>query len=521
MLGDKMEKNFISLKNINKIYPNGLHAVHNFSLDIKPHEFIVFVGPSGCGKSTTLRMIAGLEDITSGELYMDGKFANQLSPKDRNIAMVFQSYALYPHMSVFNNLAFGLRMRGKQVNKKDKDGNDIYIKDERRIKKLQKAIKYIDKDLMRANDILTNIHNDAHNPVYAVEVANLKTSIKVLNESKEKYLKEIEYLTNNKVPVIINKKYTKQEIKEKVENAAKILEIDKYLNAKPREMSGGQRQRVALGRAIVRNASIFLMDEPLSNLDAKLRVNMRSEIVSLHNKINTTTIYVTHDQTEAMTMATRIVVMKDGYIQQIGTPKEIYNNPANTFVATFIGSPAMNILNGKYNSGVVTFEDGHKFKLSKAKQEILSNYYKNSISKLKDEINNLEKEVACYDISNLKGKKLKIYSKKKQELEILLANKKDILDNYQTKIDAKEFNIIFGIRPEDIKQVEDKEGYKLSVKLPELLGNKYFIHADFANKDIVMEIMSKELINQGDILHIDFDKDAIHLFDDVTKEGIC
>ncbi|MGL4382384.1 MAG: ABC transporter ATP-binding protein, partial [Bacilli bacterium] len=245
----------LQLKNIQKIYEGNVQAVYDFNLEVEDNEFIVFVGPSGCGKSTTIRMIAGLEDITSGELLIDGKLMNNVEPKDRDIAMVFQSYALYPHMSVYDNMAFALKL----------------------------------------------------------------------------------------------KKMPKSEIDVKVKEAANILGLTDMLSRKPKALSGGQRQRVALGRAIVRDAKIFLMDEPLSNLDAKLRVSMRSEIIKLHERLATTTIYVTHDQTEAMTMATRIVVMKDGYIQQIGTPKEIYNDPANIFVAEFTGSPAMNILHGVFD----------------------------------------------------------------------------------------------------------------------------------------------------------------------------
>ena len=240
----------ISLIDVNKVYPNHVQAVNDFSINIKENEFIVFVGPSGCGKSTTLRMIAGLEDITCGDLYLYGQYANDLLPSERDAAMVFQSYALYPNMTVYDNLALSLKVK--------------------------------------------------HTP--------------------------------------------KAEAYEKVMNAAKILEIEDYLDRKPFALSGGQRQRVALGRAIVRNAKVFLMDEPLSNLDAKLRISMRSEIVKLHKRIGATTIYVTHDQTEAMTMADRIVVMNKGDIQQIGTPKEIFMKPNNLFVATFVGSPTMNIL---------------------------------------------------------------------------------------------------------------------------------------------------------------------------------
>ena len=238
----------LSLKHIYKVYPNGTKAVNDFNMDIKDKEFIVFVGPSGCGKSTTLRMIAGLEDITYGELTIGDEVVNSLEPKDRDIAMVFQNYALYPHMSIYENIAFGLRTR--------------------------------------------------------------------------------------KVP--------KDIIDQKVKEVAHTLGIEDYLDKKPKEMSGGQRQRVALGRAIVREPKVMLLDEPLSNLDAKLRTQMRSEIVKLHKKLNTTFIYVTHDQVEAMTMGTRIVVMKDGYVKQIDSPKNLYRYPANKFVASFIGSPQMN-----------------------------------------------------------------------------------------------------------------------------------------------------------------------------------
>ncbi len=252
----------LSLRNIKKVYDNKVTAVDDFNLEIADKEFIVFVGPSGCGKSTTLRMVAGLEEITGGELYIDGKLVNDVAPKDRDIAMVFQNYALYPHMSVYENMAFALKLR----------------------------------------------------------------------------------------------KTPKAEIDKKVREAAEILGITEYLNRKPKALSGGQRQRVAIGRAIVREPKVMLMDEPLSNLDAKLRNEMRAEIIKLRHRINTTFIYVTHDQTEAMTLGDRIVIMKDGFIQQIGTPQEVFDHPSNLFVAGFIGSPQMNFFdaelrrdNGKYS----------------------------------------------------------------------------------------------------------------------------------------------------------------------------
>ena len=263
----------LKFRNINKIYENKVQAVFDFNLDVEDKEFIVFVGPSGCGKSTTLRMVAGLEEISSGELYIDDVLVNDVVPKDRDIAMVFQNYALYPHMSVFDNMAFGLKLR--------------------------------------------------------------------------------------KVP--------KAEIAERVHEAAEILGLEEYLNRKPKQLSGGQRQRVALGRAIVRSPKVFLMDEPLSNLDAKLRVQMRSEIAKIHQRVGATTIYVTHDQTEAMTMASRIVIMKDGYIQQIGTPKEVYNYPANIFVGGFIGSPAMNFFKGRLEDKAFVTEGEEQVKITLTK----------------------------------------------------------------------------------------------------------------------------------------------------------
>ncbi len=254
---------YLALKNINKIYPNGYHAVHNFNLEIEKGEFVVFVGPSGCGKSTTLRMIAGLEDISSGEFLIDGQRANEKGPREREIAMVFQSYALYPQMTVFDNIAFGLTLQG------------------------------VDEDI----------------------------------------------------------------IEERVKNVARILGLSDYLDRLPRALSGGQRQRVAIGRAIIRKVGVFLMDEPLSNLDAKQRVTMRYEIAQIHQETGATTIYVTHDQTEAMTLADRIVVMKDGYVQQIGTPYQLYFEPENVFVAGFIGEPPMNFVRGKVENGCLAFGD--------------------------------------------------------------------------------------------------------------------------------------------------------------------
>ena len=364
----KSNEAYVSLRGIDKVYDNNVQAVFDFNLDIAKHEFIVFVGPSGCGKSTTLRMIAGLEEITRGELYIDNELCNDKTPKDRDIAMVFQSYALYPHMTVYENMAFGLKIR----------------------------------------------------------------------------------------------RMPKSEIDKRVHEAARILQIEEYLDRKPKALSGGQRQRVALGRAIVRNAKVFLMDEPLSNLDAKLRVQMRSEIIKLHDNLKATTIYVTHDQTEAMTMASRIVVMKLGRIQQVGSPIEIYNRPSNLFVAGFIGSPAMNFFKVKVVNNEVIFNDGHKFALP---AEVVAKY------------------------------------------------------------DSIPEDVVLGIRPEDIHQVEKATGnaqYDIEVKVAELLGHEYYIHTDFGGADMISKFsadVGKE-IKLHTTKSVALDLNKIHFFNPVTEMRI-
>lgn len=354
----------LEFKGLNKVYDNGVQAVFDFSLKVKDKEFIVFVGPSGCGKSTTLRMVAGLEEITKGELYIDDVLVNDVAPKDRNIAMVFQSYALYPHMNVYDNMAFGLKLR----------------------------------------------------------------------------------------------KMPKDEIDRRVQNAANILGLTPYLDRKPKALSGGQRQRVALGRAIVRDAKVFLMDEPLSNLDAKLRVQMRAEIIKLHERIGTTTIYVTHDQIEAMTMATRIVVMKDGYIQQVGAPKEIYDNPNNLFVGGFIGTPPMNFIVGKVEKGRFV-GDGINILLPEEKVELLK------VNKF------LNKEL------------------------ILGIRPENIFDNENDKIRLKDSLV------------------KLKVDVAELLGADSNIYAKIGETDIVAKVKARTNIHIGDEIELGFDLELVHFFD--------
>ncbi|MGE7121917.1 ABC transporter ATP-binding protein [Peribacillus sp. NPDC046944] len=359
------------LDHIFKIYDNKVTAVKDFNLSVADKEFIVFVGPSGCGKSTTLRMIAGLEDISQGDLFIDGKRVNDVPPKDRDIAMVFQNYALYPHMTVYDNMAFGLKLR----------------------------------------------------------------------------------------------KTPKKEIKQRVHDAAKILGLEDFLQRKPKALSGGQRQRVALGRAIVRDAKVFLMDEPLSNLDAKLRVQMRAEIAKLHKRINTTTIYVTHDQTEAMTMATRLVVMKDGIIQQVGAPKDVYEKPVNVFVGGFIGSPAMNFFTGTLQDGFI-------------------------------QIGEQTLEVPPFKMDTLRNQ------------------------GYIGK------DIILGIRPEDFHNEETfisaspTSTFTAQVDVAELMGAEIMLYSTFAGQDFVARVDAKHIIQAGDAIDLALDMNKIHFFDKESEQRI-
>jgi multiple sugar transport system ATP-binding protein len=365
----------LSLRHIFKVYTGNVTAVKDFNLEIEDKEFIVFVGPSGCGKSTTLRMIAGLEEITEGEIYIGDKLVNDMAPKDRDIAMVFQNYALYPHMTVYDNMAFGLKLR----------------------------------------------------------------------------------------------KMPKDEIKQKVTDVAKTLDIEHLLDRKPKALSGGQRQRVALGRAIVRNPKVFLMDEPLSNLDAKLRVQMRTEIAKLHHKLQTTFIYVTHDQTEAMTMGTRIVVMKDGLAQQVDTPNNIYEHPLNMFVAGFIGSPQMNFMETKVleqNGEVVLTFDNETIILPKDKAQIM---------------------------------KEKSYIGK---------------------------TVVMGIRPEDIDdsilflEKNKNSVIEAQVEVSEHMGAETNIYMSKGDTSIVARVNGSSMTKVGDKIKIALDTNKIHVFDKETEMTI-
>ena len=366
----------LSLKNINKTYANGVVAVKDFNLEVADREFIIFVGPSGCGKSTTLRMIAGLEEITQGELWIGDKLVNDVEPKDRDIAMVFQNYALYPHMSVYDNMAFGLKLR------------------------------------------------------------------KIPKDQIEKYVNE----------------------------AARILDIEHLLDRKPKALSGGQRQRVAMGRAIVRNPKVFLMDEPLSNLDAKLRVQMRIEISKLHQRLQTTIIYVTHDQTEAMTLGTRIVVMKDGLIQQVDTPQNLYDRPQNLFVAGFMGSPQMNMIDATVTRKGV---------------DVYVSFGNNTIK-----------------LPEAKAKKL-------------------IDGGYEGK------NVVIGIRPEDIHDEEmfisnsPDSVIEATVKVYELLGAEVFLYFSVDETiDITARVNPRTTARPDDTLRIAFDMSKLHIYDKETEQVI-
>ncbi len=515
---------FISLQHVNKIYGNHVQAVYDFNLEIKKHEFIVFVGPSGCGKSTTLRMIAGLEDITAGDLYIDGVYANDLEPKNRDIAMVFQSYALYPHMTVAGNMSFGLKIRKIPTLMKDENGEPLKAIDNHQIKELSKEYKNL-------LEFKKECEKDEPQRIEQID--------KDLKELSDK----IEYLKVTPVDVYKDKHLTKEEIEKRVLNAANILEISEYLDRKPKALSGGQCQRVALGRAIVRNAKVFLMDEPLSNLDAKLRVQMRSEIVKLHNQLNATTIYVTHDQTEAMTMATRIVVMKKGYIQQIGTPIEIYNHPANLFVATFIGSPAMNLFKTKVTKNNICFDDGFKVELTKEQKANVKKFYESELISYKQEAkellehfkerNELLEKISVLEKANKTEKVENEIKTLKEQIEHVSSTNERLnflnnaISKYELYLKDDVYDVTFGIRPEDIyeegrvfTQEKTSEVINGKVNVAELLGHEYFVHVDFNNKDLIAKIQAKRLIDVNEQIKFVIDLSRAHIFDTVSTKVI-
>ncbi len=439
-------------------------AVKDFNMEINDGEFIVFVGPSGCGKSTTLRMIAGLEEISGGELYIDDQLVNDVDAKDRDIAMVFQSYALYPHLTAYDNIAFGLKMRKIPVPKLDEHGEQVIAIDNKRIAEINRKLK----QLRKQNESLTkDIDKLNGEPEPNENDLNYYTEKKALLEKRIKDAEaDLEYYTNTPVPLSKYVHMSKQEIDEKVQWAAKILGIEELLDSKPSEMSGGQRQRIALGRAMVRGPKVFLLDEPLSNLDAKLRTAMRAEIVKLHNQLKTTFIYVTHDQIEAMTMGTRIVVMKLGVIQQIDTPTNLFDYPENKFVAGFIGTPQMNFFevdikreNGNLN---VAFRDG-------------------------------------------------------QVISLNLSELRTIQDKY---LDGETHRVYLGIRGENVKV--DEAGIKATLTIKEVLGNttQLFLRLEENDNDFIVSVPERNNLMPGDTVNIKFTEKFVHIFDKETELSI-
>jgi len=528
----------VSLRHINKIYDNNVQAVFDFNLEIKDKEFIVFVGPSGCGKSTTLRMVAGLEDISTGELYIDGRYSNNLAPQSRDIALVFQNYALYPHMTVYENMAFGLRNRKvplplmvevektpeeiaseesliqavEQDENKNEEQKRIAIEKIKGPKLVQKT--GIDKFTLKK--IVKDI--DAVNKAIRKDPENV-----ALVEEKERLEKWYHYFETTEVPLYKIGHLSEEEIHERIVDAAKILDITQYLKRKPKALSGGQCQRVALGRAIVRHAKVFLMDEPLSNLDAKLRVQMRSEIIKLHKNIGATTIYVTHDQTEAMTMADRIVCMKFGYIQQIGRPEDIYNKPFNRFVATFIGSPAMNIVPAKFNADTLTVSKDMVFKLTKAEQAKIKEIHEEQL-KIHE-----EKLIKATDNKEtfIKNHKKKLSKKNRVDLAMLEASEsslKEGVEKYQDKIKANKGDILIGFRPEhvSISLTPTKGYYKAQMDVTEMMGDATLIHAVVGDTPVSLKC-GKEFhsLTKGlKTIYFSFERKNLYMFDAISEKAI-
>lgn len=496
----------LSLRHIRKVYParrkakakeksktvratNDYVAVKDFSMEIEDGEFIVFVGPSGCGKSTTLRMIAGLEDITSGELYIDGRLVNNVEPRDRDIAMVFQSYALYPHLTSYENIAFGLRMRKISEIKRDKMGEPVVGIDKAKLAEIRKALKTANRDIQKAqkratrevtaritglkdqaaksddDDIKAEIERRISEIDFDAEVEARSASI---TSDAEKRVAELEkdesYYSSTPVQLYVRRHYTEKEIKEKVEWAAKILGIEELLNSKPADMSGGQRQRIALGRAMVRGPKVFLLDEPLSNLDAKLRTAMRSEIVKLHNELGTTFIYVTHDQVEAMTMGTRIVVMKDGIVQQIDTPTNLFDFPCNKFVAGFIGTPQMNFFDVRIKregDGLLTeFANGETLTFALEKLHTVESAY----------------------------------------------------------LDGEWHDVIMGARGESISIAD--EGLTITVNIKEVLGSTTHVFVKMNGNDYILCLNDRVNLMPGNDIKIAFTESKLHFFDKKTENSI-
>lgn len=561
---------FLSLRHVEKVYANGEKAVYDFNLEIKKNEFIVIVGPSGCGKSTTLRMIAGLEDVTDGDIVLEDELLNFKPINERQMAMVFQSYALYPQMSVYENIAFPLeinKVSAPVVNevlasaaslralllaegtenvlaalgeilaaplKKRETVERVAIRFEITCEAAERLIALHEEDGANGDCCLQRLL-DAE----AAERARLDAEGIRVNEA-------FEILDEAGEPIKRMRHLTPFEIKKKVYRTAEILNLTSFLDKLPKELSGGQMQRVALGRAIVKNVPIFLMDEPLSNLDAKLRYTMRSEIVKLHNRIGATTIYVTHDQTEAMTMATRIVVMSRGFIQQIGTPEEIYQNPHNVFVAKFVGVPAMNFFDVplRPQTGELLFEDTPVHLGDELVARCLA-FYEEKVAEFTAMQANFDaaNRVRLLRILSGMGEAIKrerqekkrggvsrlIARLRKQEetvadpAETILAEKLDTLRAY---VGADALRLHIGIRPErlTIEKYDPDGAYENAfITKPtvcELLGGSYNVHFSLCGQDVVGVFDAREAITPADTIAVRFDPKDLYAFDAVTGERI-
>lgn len=565
-------RSYISIQALKKVYPNGEKAVYDFNLEIEENEFIVIVGPSGCGKSTTLRMIAGLEDISGGEIYLDGELLNYRECKDRKMAIVFQSYALYPQMTVFDNIAFPLTINKYPypvVNEKLLAAHE-----------LEEKLTYVPSEVILEavndcnNDRKTHKNKDESlairlgislyaarwlNKMYSAENASGEeipaSFLKLIAKERSAEEKAVEEkgikldnqfceLDDTGVRKTVYRKMTAYEIKTRVFETAEILDLTPYLDKLPKELSGGQMQRVALGRAIVKNVPVFLMDEPLSNLDAKLRLTMRSEIVKLHNRIHATTVYVTHDQTEAMTMASRIVVMSRGFVQQIGTPDEIYNHPANIFVAKFIGSPSMNFFEMNYDmeEGVL-YNESVKIKVKESFVKRYRQFYEEKAQKFVSYLQNFDTQAEedVLKVLSVIGEQNTVKISENRQKKSLLQRIKSLFkkehtaetDNMTRDIaeeKLKQLNtyklggqkLLVGIRPERIgieKCVAGKE-YKNAIILKptvcELLGADYNIHFDYCGKSMVGKMNAKEKVTLKDDIAVTINFDDIYIFDPVT-----
>ena len=576
---------FLSLQHLVKVYPNGEKAVYDFNLDIVKKEFIVIVGPSGCGKSTTLRMIAGLEDISDGDIYLNGELLNYKPSSERKMAIVFQSYALYPQMNVYKNIAFPLT-----INKYPMPVVNSVLRAEKEINGILKVVPFMKfvgvlhnvcgtkrKNSEKSEDLATvfGISLDAAKILYKAFVPFSGKSLAYLQSNEQEIC---EAITKELTPMVAEakerssgvsydedfneldengnikteyRKYTPYEIKTRVYETAEKLDLTPYLDKLPKELSGGQMQRVALGRAIIKKGPVCMMDEPLSNLDAKLRLTMRSEIVKLHNSIDATTIYVTHDQTEAMTMATRIVVMSRGFVQQIGSPEEVYNNPVNIFVAKFIGSPTMNVFNVEYDrKGNAFVNGGLNIPAASKFGEVHDEFYSKSVNVYKTLADNFDEKAREFILKTLsvtgeysENKKQKIKkkglinkikgliekAKNKNESVDFLKFEREVCVTKLTELEkclSENHQVILGIRPERLRLEKKEVGKKyencLTIKptVCELLGGEYNVHFTFCGKDMVGQIDAKDKITTADEIIVRFSANDIYVFDPVTGNAI-